>query len=80
MKHKAKPALGPTIRSIESGKRPRVSAEQLELLHKHFPKVKTSVDKKGGSWGDVARGLSEKSGIDVNGQHAIWLHYNRKKA
>lgn len=69
---------GGSIRPISMGSKPRVNAEQLELLHKHFPKVKASVDKRGGSWGDVARAVSEKAGVSINASHAIWLHTNRK--
>lgn len=74
-----KPKLGLTTRkSITTGENPKVNAEQLELLHKHFPTIRAEVNKRNGSWGDVARGLSEKSGIKVNSEHTIWLHYNRK--
>jgi len=76
--HKGKMGGG-SIRSTSYGRQPKVSAEELKLLHKHLPTVKAAVDKRAGSWGDVAKDLSKKSGIEVNGSHAIWLHAHRKR-
>ena len=66
------------IKHISTGRKPEVNSAVLKRLHRLYPEVKTTVDGKGGTWGDVARLLTERSGVTLDMDHVLWLYYNRK--